>query len=402
MTEAPVHRNGHTPTATAAGILATVTTGIPAATPPRGTPPPSNGTTTLVRMADVEPEQIQWLWPGYLAAGKLHVIDGDPNLGKSTMMSDLAARVTTGADWPDGQPGCAPAGVVMMSAEDGLHDTIRPRLDAAGADTTHVFALTGISEHDPTCGEHWERLPSLPRDSSRIRAAVEETNAALVVVDPFMAYLGADINPYRDTEIRRALAPLTRMAEQLRVAVVLVRHWNKSGGHHAIYRGGGSIGIIGAARLGFAVARDPSEQTRSVLAPTKVNIASTPPSLAFRLVDVPEHGCARVEWDSEPIPYTAAELLAAADELPDSRRDHTDTEVWLRNFLRDHGGVAPLAEVRKAARAEGIADRTLRRARLQAGIASIRAGFPATASWALNDANAHDTNVQDVDSRGTT
>lgn len=388
MTEAPVDTNGH---ATAAAILAEVTTKTLARADRLGTQSSPAGTTTLVRLSEVEPEEIQWLWPGYLAAGKLHVIDGDPNLGKSTMMNDLAARVTTGARWPDGQPGCPPAGVVMMSAEDGLHDTIRPRLDAAGADTTRVFALTGISEHDPSSGEQWERLPSLPRDSHRIRDAVEDTGASLVIVDPFMQYLGPDINPYRDSEVRRALAPLMRMAEQLRVAVVLVRHWTKAGGPNAIYRGGGSIGIIGAARLGFAVARDPRDQDRVILAATKVNITATPPSLAFRLADAPDHGCARIEWNPEPIPYTAAQLLAAADELPDSRRDHNDTEIWLRTFLRDCGGAAPLADVRSAARAEGISDRTLRRVRLQAGIHTIRSGFPATARWALDESDSADT-----------
>jgi RecA-family ATPase len=152
-------------------------------------PPVPAEVVSLVRLADVHPERIDWLWPGYLARGKLHVIDGDPGLGKSTLTTDLAARVTTGANWPDGQVGCAPSGVILLSAEDGLADTIRPRLDAAGADVQRAVALTGIRYLDPDAGEVLERMPALPSDISRIRYAVEQADAALVVIDPLMAYL---------------------------------------------------------------------------------------------------------------------------------------------------------------------------------------------------------------------
>ena len=135
------------------------------------------------------------MWPGYLAKGKLHVYDGDPGLGKSTATIDLAARVTTGKPWPDGQPGTVPAGVVLLSAEDGLGDTIRPRLDAAGADVTRVVAVTGIPMFDRETGQTWERMPGLPDDINHLRFAIKAVNAAVLVVDPLMAYLSGESTP---------------------------------------------------------------------------------------------------------------------------------------------------------------------------------------------------------------
>src|SRR5690606_35188000 len=180
---------------------------------------PSRPRAALVRMADVTRERIDWLWPGYLARGKLHVVDGDPGLGKSTVTMDWAARVTTGKPWPDGQLGGDAAGVVIMSAEDGLGDTIRPRLDAAGADLDQALALTGIGCLDPVTGEPGERLPELPTDIELIRDALRQVDAALLVIDPLMAYLASSVNAHRDQDIRRALAPLMRAAEDAGVAV---------------------------------------------------------------------------------------------------------------------------------------------------------------------------------------
>jgi hypothetical protein len=353
------------------------------AQPARHPPDPAD-LVSLVRLADVRPERIDWLWPGYLARGKLHVIDGDPGLGKSTLTTDLAARVTTGTSWPDGQPGCPPGGVVLLSAEDGLADTIRPRLDAAGADGERAVALTGVRYLDPEAGEVLERMPSLPGDVTRIRYSVEQVGAALVVIDPLMAYLGGDVNSYRDQDVRRALAPLSAMAEATGAAVILVRHLTKGGGSNAIYRGGGSIGIIGAARIGFTVARDPDDEHRVIVAGTKANIATMPPSLAYRLTGAPEHGCARLEWEPTPVAHTAMDLLSAATETSDERSERRDAADWLRCYLTEEGGSAAVAEILKAAKAEGISDRTLRRARSTVGATAHRNGFPARSVWEID------------------
>ena len=338
----------------------------------------------LVNLADVAPERIEWLWPGYLARGKLHVLDGDPGLGKSTVTIDLAARVTTGKPWPDGQPGCTPSGVVLLSAEDGLGDTIRPRLDAAEGDPGRVVALTGITATDEETGETYERMPALPADIPAIWHAVEQVGAAMVVIDPLMAYLGGDVNSHRDQDVRRALAPLARMAEETRAAVILVRHNTKSGGTNPVYRGGGSIGIIGAARMGFTFARDPEDENRYIFAAAKANITDTPASLAYRIVASPEHGCARVEWEDGPVAYTAADLLAASQESPEDRADRADAAAWLRAYLTEHGGDAEAADVFKAGERAGFSKDTLKRAKKRAGVRSEKAAFDAGWMWRID------------------
>lgn len=339
----------------------------------------------LVKLSDVQRERIDWLWPGYLARGKLHVIDGDPGLGKSTATTDWAARVTTGNSWPDGQPGCDPAGVVLLSAEDGLGDTIRPRLEAAGADLDRVVALTGIRTADHETGEMYERLPALPGDIPKIRQAVEQVDAAVVIIDPLMAYLGGDVNSHRDQDVRRALAPLARMGEETGAAVILVRHNTKGGGSNALYRGGGSIGIIGAARLGFTFARDPEDEGRVIVACTKANITATPPSLAYVLTDSPDHGCARVEWHDGPVAYTAEDLLVASQESPEDRADRNDAAEWLKAYLLDNGGEAEAADVFKAGDRAGFSKDALKRAKKRAGVRSEKAAFDAGWMWRLED-----------------
>jgi RecA-family ATPase len=159
-------------------------------------------------LSEVEPEQVEWLWPGRLPLGKLAVLDGDPGLGKSVVTLDVAARLSVGLELPDGQP-CEPAGVVLLSAEDGLRDTIRPRLDAAGADSERIFALSTVVE-----AKGGERMISLTKDLTVIERAIERVEAGLVVVDPLTAFLSEKTDSHKDQDVRRALAPLAALAER--------------------------------------------------------------------------------------------------------------------------------------------------------------------------------------------
>jgi hypothetical protein len=328
-----------------------------------------------VRLSDVEPEHVAWLWPGRIPLGKLTMTDGDPGLGKSTLiLGEIAARVTTGSPWPDGQP-CPQGAVVLLTAEDGLADTIRPRLDAHGADASRVFAFDAV-EYGPDD----ERPPSLALDVARIEEAVVREGALLVVVDVLMAFLGSRTDSYRDQDVRAALSPLVKMAERTGCAVICLRHLSKSGGANALYRGGGSIGIIGAARSGLLVAPDPEDDTRRVLAVTKCNLAAPVPALAFRLTPDDERGCARIAWEGETA-HTAADLLAIPDEEDRSAGDEA------ADFLRDllAAGPVPSKKVKAAARAAGIAERTLNRAKKRAGVVSEKAGL--TEGWVWKIAN---------------
>jgi RecA-family ATPase len=153
-------------------------------------------------LSEVEPERVEWLWLGRIPKGKVSLIEGDPGTGKSALTTDLAARVSAGGELPDGAP-CEVAGVVLISAEDGLRDTIRPRLDAAGADTSRVVGLATVPDLEGA-----ERLLGIPADMSIIERGMERVGAGLVVVDPLAAFLGPGIDAHKDQDVRRALAYL--------------------------------------------------------------------------------------------------------------------------------------------------------------------------------------------------
>jgi RecA-family ATPase len=192
--------------------------------------------TDLVCVADVAAERVRWLWPGRIPLGKLTVLDGDPGVGKSTVTLTIAAKVSTGSPFPDG-PRPEVADVILLSAEDEIGDTIRPRLEAAGADLNRVFVLPDVREE----GEP-PRPPELPLDLDRLEAMVKDRAAALVVIDPLMAFLSGAIDAHRDQDVRRALASMAYMAARTGAAVVIVRHMNKSGGVNPLYRGGAASG----------------------------------------------------------------------------------------------------------------------------------------------------------------
>jgi hypothetical protein len=339
----------------------------------------------VVRLAAVKPERVDWLWPGYLPLGKVATLDGDPDLGKSVITLDIAARVSTGSPMPDGAEPVKGA-VLILSAEDGLADTIRPRLDAAGGDPAQVITITDITDHDPD-GKIINRPVELPRDLPQVGQVVSRGRVVLVVVDVLMAYLSGTVNSHRDQDVRRALHPLAVMAERTGCCVLVIRHLNKSGGQHAIYRGGGSIGIVGASRAAFMVGADPDDpagQTR-ILAPVKTNLATRPPSLAYKLVPDDLRGCVRVDWlgVSE---RRAADLLAADDdEARDEKTAAGEAAEWLIGFLRDQGTEARSADIKKAARGAGIPERTLQRGRVKAKVRIRTSGFPPTTVWYLPD-----------------
>lgn len=327
--------------------------------------PPALG----ILLSTVQPERVSWLWPARIPLGKLTILDGDPGLGKSVLTMDLAARLSAGLGMPDGTPR-EPGGVVVLNAEDGLADTVLPRLVAAGGDPARVLALRGIPEGAG------ERLPTLPFDLPYLLAAVRRMAALLVVVDPIMAFLGGEVNAHRDQDCRRALHPLAAMAEETGAAVLVVRHLNKMAGGNPLYRGGGSIGIIGAARSGLLVAKDPDNPDRRILASTKCNLARLPASLVYDLTP-DANGALRVGWIGEST-HTAESLLAAPrdDEDRDAVQEAADV---LKTILCN--GDLPAADVKREARKAGVSERTLARAKVLLGIRARLVGFGPDGKW---------------------
>jgi hypothetical protein len=326
------------------------------------------GDLVVTIMSDVAPEAVRWLWEGRIPLGKLTVLEGDPKGGKSTITLDLMARVTTGGVMPDGSASDLDesACCVLMTAEDGLADTVRPRLDLAGADAARVAVWEAVVTRSEDTAEL--RMPSLPLDVVRLEALVTEYGAKLVVVDVLAAYLGERVDSHHDNDVRRALAPLAKMAERTGAAVVVLRHLNKGPGTKAMYRGGGSIGISGQARSILLAGLDPNDEDkrRRVLAVTACNLAAEAPSLTYELVSDGPRAPVRIAW-------TGASTLSADDLVTDpgtedERSDRKEIAALLTEWT-ERGPVA-VDEARRRLRDAGLtpSDKTLQRARRDAGV----------------------------------
>jgi hypothetical protein len=336
-----------------------------------------------IALSEVEGEQVAWLWPGYVPFGKITVLDGDPGVGKSTLTLDLAARVSAGRPMPDGVTG-AQGRALILTAEDGLSDTVRPRLEAAGANLQNVIAIRDlVFEAEPD-----KRLPVFPDDVLFLQNTVADKGARLLIIDPLMAYLSGRTNVWNDHHVRRALAPLADLADTTGVAVVVVRHLNKKLGQTAVHRGGGSIAIIGAARSGLLVAKDPKDAECRVLAVIKSNVGRLPKSLRFHFEDTPS-GVARIVWDGDS--HLSAEDLVA--DKPERKSPLEKAKGFLRDALAD--GPRPQTELEEEAGRIGITSRTLRRAKEALRVKSQRQGTPGTGGhweWLFPDGDSPDGN----------
>ena len=224
----------------------------------------------IITLSELTPVATDWLWPLRIPKGELTVLDGDPSVNKSSLLMDLAARVSTGREMPDGTAGTL-GGVLLLLAEDSLRKTVLQRLEAAGADLGRIAVPPGSVV--------------IPRDLARVEEWACQMQAALIIIDPLIAFLGCDANS--DRQVRWAMTPLKAFAERAGCAVVMVRHLTKRGGKHALYRGGGSIGIVAATRSALLVGRPPDDPDLRVLAHVKSNLGPLAPSLSFEPVATP-------------------------------------------------------------------------------------------------------------------
>lgn len=340
---------------------------------------PTGERAVLVRLDTVQPEPVCWLWPQRFPAGKLSIIAGHPGLGKSTAAWDIAARTSRGDGWPDYPVSTSePGGVVLLSAEDDLADTIRPRLDAAGADVSRIVALTAIKGFDRGKG----RDVSLPFDLSehlpQLEGAIGQVeNCRLVIVDPISAFLGAT-DSHSNSEVRGVLAPLAELAGRRRVAVVGVSHLNKSGGE-AVTRIMGSLAFTAAARAVFGVTKDQGDPRRRLFLPVKCNLSALDTGLAYRLVGgaVPH-----VEWERLPVNISIDQAIGPeVKQRGPSPEQREEAEDFLRETLAD--GPRRADEVFAEAEAIGITRGTLRRAKEVVGVDLQKDGFQGPWVWSL-------------------
>lgn len=316
------------------------------------------------RARDIIPEDIEWIWPGRIPKGKLTLLVGHPGIGKSFLLLDIAARVTGGEQWPDlhkTDPGAmAPKGsVLFMTAEDGLADTIIPRLHSARAETSRFHILESVLVKEL----QEERMFNLTTDLGTLADKIEEVgDVQIIMIDPLTAYLGGGTTDvYRDADTRSLLTPIARLCEDYGVALVGLMHMNKNQEQMAIHRIGGSIAFVAAARAVHAVVKD-NDGTH--FGAVKLNIAAEPEILDFEITHLDKRG-SFVNWLGTRVRGTIAELIEAQAVSPDKKAKVSERDrakEWLLDFLTE-SGPTPVGWVEEAAAKEGIAKRTLTRAR---------------------------------------
>lgn len=314
---------------------------------------------------DVVRENVRWLWMHRTPLGKMTIIVGDPGVGKSQLTLAIAAPVTRGLPIHGDPVGREPATVLILSAEDGLADTIRPRLEDLGADLSKVIALTGMQDEQGR-----ERAINLT-DVDILDAAIQQHKPALVIIDPLIAYVGK-ADTHKAGEVRGILAPLAALAERHGCAVVAVQHLNK-GNSKAVYRGQGSIDFLAACRSMLLVGKNPDDPTEKIICHLKSNLGPEMPSLSFSI----EGG--RFLW-GDVSTVTAADILAA----PANGEEKSQGEAagdFLLDALKD--GWTPSDKIIKSARGAGIAERTLWRAKTKLGVVAKKLAFDGPWGWEL-------------------
>jgi hypothetical protein len=309
------------------------------------------------------------------------LVVGDPGCGKSLLALDMAARLSRGLPWPDEAEGPEkegahePGSTILLSAEDDLADTVRPRFDAAGGDPGRLAELRWASSRP---GD--KRAFSLAEDLDVLREAMEATGGVrLVILDPLTAYLGG-MARHSNTGVRGVMAALAALAEERAAAVVAVTHMNKNTRLALLYRAMGSLGFAAASRAVWAVLADREEAGRMVFAPLKCNLAERPTALAFRIVaSAGPLGAPRLAWEAGPAEFEA-EDERWSERLPRDFQWRAAAE-WLRALLAQ--GPLKCKEVQELARGEGFTPKCLRLARERIGVETFREGPEGPWHWQL-------------------
>jgi putative DNA primase/helicase len=349
----------------------------------------------LVCMADVAPVPVSWLWPYRIALGRITLLVGRPGAGKSYFTAWLAATLSTGRNFPDGCHGIL-GDTIILNAEDDPADTTRPRLDACGADCSHVHILESAKATDAN-GKTVERLVTLA-DLPIIEAALEQRRETrLLVVDPIGSYLGRDTDAHRDNEVRAVLGPIAKLAKCYNVAALLVCHTRKSAGDSADDAVLGSRGFSGIARGNWHLSLDPDDRDRHLLLPGKNNLGPPKDGLAFRLEGEPTPA---IVWENGPVAISADDALAAeARSAAEKRKPGPSPDKrlaagrWLAEFLQD--GPKTPAEIREAADTAGHAWRTVQDAANDQNIERDRSGYGGGTLWRLPCRDAVQSSTQE-------
>ncbi|QEL20406.1 AAA family ATPase [Limnoglobus roseus] len=321
----------------------------------------------LVRMSDVQAVPVPWLWADRIPLGRITLLVGRPGAGKTWFTTWLAAMVSRGWSFPDKCHGTA-GSVILMNAEDSAADTLKPRLEACHADCTKVHTLTSARATlaDGTTASKVLTLADVDQIGQALAAVPD---ARLLVIDPVGSFIGGRVDAHRDNEVRGVLSPLAALAEQHKVAVVLVAHTKKGGGEIADDTALGSRAFVGVARAAWHLMRDPEDKDRRLLLPGKNNLAKERDGLAFRLEGDPT----TVVFEDGPVTLSADDALAnearshAEKRKPGPRADaRMKAAQWLGEQLAS--GPKTPRELEEAAEKIGLGLRTLQRAAEDMGV----------------------------------
>lgn len=348
-------------------------------------PAPVGPPLTLLKGSDIQPRPIRWYWPGWLAGGKVHILAGQPGTGKTTIALALAATITQGGRWPDGQP-AAPGNVVIWSGEDDPADTLVPRLLAMGADLDKVFFVgdvkdaAGARAFDPSTD-----VEPLRREMAKIKGI------SLVLVDPIVSAVAGD--SHKNAEVRRALQPLADLAAKTDCALLGITHFSKgTGGRDPVERLNGSLAFGALARIVMVAAKQAQDDAQGpgrLFARAKSNIGPDGGGFGYELIQEELSGhpgvtCSILAW-GDAMEGTARELLADTDNAPQDPEEQSslmEAKEFLRELLADGQRVQTRA-IKADANGAGIAWRTIERAKKSLGVRAKKEGIKAAWWWFL-------------------
>ena len=303
----------------------------------------------LIHMEDVVSKEVEWLWYPYIPYGKITIIEGDPGEGKTTLVLKLAAALSRGLPLPcDDDKEYEPIHIIYQTAEDGIEDTIKPRLEKAGADCSMIRVI------DETDKE-------LSMTDDRLEQAIIETGARLIILDPIQSYIGATVDMHRANEIRPVLKHLGIIAEKHNCAIILIGHMNKASGSKSTYRGLGSIDIQATARSVLLVARLRDKPNIRIMAHDKSSLAPAGDAIGFEMTK--DNGMVCIG----PYDITIDELLSGNEGREKKKLDIAE------NFIKEYFGtnkVIPSNEIMMEAAKRSIKRNTLLSLKKKLGITS--------------------------------
>ena len=312
----------------------------------------------LIKASDIKPKQVRWLWYPYIPFGKVTLLQGDPGDGKSKLMLSLAALLSKGAPLPfsDDEESYEPVTIIYQTTEDDADDTVVPRFNAAGGDGERLVFIK-------------EDVKRLTFGDDRIREAVEQCDAKLLILDPMSSYIGDDCSMNNANETRAEFNHLIAVAKDTGCAIVIIAHMNKMRDTNPIYRTNGSIDIAGAARSILAITRTPNKEapTERYLVQVKSNLAPTGSAILF---EVSEKG---VDFISE-MEMTAEEAFQSlAPKIGRPNDKEVKAKAFLIEMLKD--GEMLSSDCEEKLEAAGFRKSTIKKAKKNAGVISRKKGF---------------------------